>query len=73
MKTGLGMWIMVLGILGIIIGGAMYVYPYHQTIGMYGAILGVILLIVGAAWWMMKGKSAPTAAASQPSQPAKTP
>ena len=73
MKMGLGMWIMILGILGIIIGGVMYVYPYHQTIGMYGAVLGVVLLILGAAWWMMKERNAPTAAAPQSTQPAKTP
>jgi uncharacterized membrane protein HdeD (DUF308 family) len=73
MKMGLGMWIMILGILGIIIGGVMYVYPYNQTIGMYGAILGVVLLILGAAWWMMKERNAPTTTASQPVQPTKTP
>jgi membrane protein DedA with SNARE-associated domain len=72
MKMGLGMWVMILGILGIIIGGAMYAYPYHKTIGMYGAVLGVILLILGAVWWMMKERSPAKPATPQPAQPAKT-
>jgi uncharacterized membrane protein HdeD (DUF308 family) len=73
MKMGLGMWIMILGILGIIVGGVMYVYPYHKTTGMYGAILGVVLLILGAVWWMMKERNVPTTTAPQSAQPAKTP
>ena len=71
MKMGLGMWVIILGILGIIIGGAAYAMGYN-TIGPYGMVLGVILVIVGAAWWMMKERSAPTPAAPQSTQPAKT-
>jgi uncharacterized membrane protein len=67
------MWIVILGVLALIIGGAMYGGNYHRTIGTGGIILGIILIILGAAWWMMKGKSAPTTAAPQPAQPAKTP
>ncbi|MGD1054790.1 MAG: hypothetical protein ABR867_01750 [Nitrososphaerales archaeon] len=70
---GLGMWIMILGILGIIIGGAMEAWTSHHTIGWGGIGLGIVLLIVGAAWWMMGGKSVPTTATPQPTQPAKTP
>ena len=73
MKTGPGMWIVILGVLALIIGGAMYGDNYHRTIGTGGIILGIILIVLGAAWWMMKGKSAPTTAAPQPLQPAKTP
>jgi hypothetical protein len=75
MKMGLGMWVMILGILGIIIGGALYagVAGKHNTIGLSGIGLGVILVIVGAAWWMMKDRKAPMATTSQMPQPAKTP
>ena len=74
MKTGPGLWVMILGILGIIIGGAMYGDNYHKTIGTAGIILGIILIVLGAAWWMMTNRKAPTTAApSQPAQPAKTP
>jgi len=74
MKTGLGLWVMILGILGIIIGGAMYGDNYHKTIGTAGIILGVILIVLGAVWWMMTNRKTPTMAApSQPAQPAKTP
>ncbi|MGP8126138.1 MAG: hypothetical protein ACLQEQ_09820 [Nitrososphaerales archaeon] len=74
MKTGPGMWVMILGILGIIIGGAMYGDNYHKTIGTGGIVLGVILIILGAAWWMMTNRKAPMAAVPpQPAQPAKTP
>jgi len=73
MKMGIGMWIMILGILGIIIGGAMYGDNYHKTIGLSGIALGIILIVLGAAWWMMKERKAPMAPAPQPAQPAKTP
>jgi len=73
MKTGPGMWILILGVLGLIIGGAMYADDYHRTIGTGGIALGVILIILGAAWWVMQGKKAPTTATSQPTQPAKAP
>lgn len=77
MRMGYGIWVVMLGILGIIIGGAMYDDNYHKTIGTGGIILGVILIIVGAWWYMTKDKSAPKATiipqAAQPAQPAKTP
>jgi membrane protein DedA with SNARE-associated domain len=73
MRMGLGMWVMILGILGIIVGAAMYAADYHRTIGTYGLGLGVILVIVGAAWWMMKERKAPVPAKPQPTAPAKTP
>jgi membrane protein DedA with SNARE-associated domain len=70
---GYGMWILILGILGIIIGAAVYMaYKGHHTMGMTGIGLGIVLVIVGAAWWWMKDKSAPKAATPQPVQPAKT-
>jgi uncharacterized membrane protein len=73
MKMGLGMAAMILGILGIIIGGAFIGDNYHKVIGTIGVIVGVILIIAGLAWWMMKERKAPVAAAPQPAQPAKTP
>jgi amino acid transporter len=66
MKTGI--WITILGILVVVIGGAMYVTKFQDTIGAIGAILGFILLVVGVAWWTMKDRTAPG-----PAQPAKTP
>ena len=69
---GYGMWILILGILAIIIGGATYWYPWHRTIGESGLVLGIILIILGVAWWMMKDSKAPKIAAPQPTQSAKT-
>jgi len=73
MKMGYGMWILILGILALIVGGAMEAASYHKTIGLGGIGLGVILVIIGIAWWMMKDGKAPKTAAPQPTQPAKTP
>jgi uncharacterized membrane protein len=73
MKTGPGLWIMVLGVLALIVGVALEAANTHKTVGLGGIGLGIVLIIVGAAWWMMKGKSAPMTAAPQPAQPAKTP
>ena len=73
MKMGLGMWVMILGVLGIIIGGAMYVAKYHRTIGTYGIYAGVALLIIGAIWWYMKDRKATPAPSTPPAQPTKTP
>ena len=73
MKMGYGVWIAILGILAIIIGGAMEAASYHKTIGWGGIILGIILIILGLAWWMTKERSAPKPAAPQPTPPAKTP
>ena len=62
-----------MGVLALIVGGAMEAANYHKTIGWGGIGLGIILVIVGAVWWMMKGKSAPATAAPQPAQPVKSP
>lgn len=56
---------MILGIIGILLGGALYVAHYHHTIGEAGIALGVVLLIVGVALWMSKGKKAPPSTAPQ--------
>jgi membrane protein DedA with SNARE-associated domain len=72
----IGIWVTILGILALVVGGAMYLADYHRTIGSGGAILGLVLLVVGVAWWTMKDRTAPKSAAAQPaqpSQPAKTP
>jgi len=73
MKMGYGLWIAILGILGIIVGGAMYADNYHKTIGTGGLVLGVILIIIGVALMMMKPKGAAKPVAPQPTQSAKSP
>jgi membrane protein DedA with SNARE-associated domain len=69
---GYGIWILILGILAVIIGGAMEAASYHKTVGWGGIGLGIILIIVGAVLMMTKDKSASKSAAPQPAQPAKT-
>ena len=63
----LGIYVTILGILGIIVGGAMYGANYHHTIGEAGVGLGMVLMVVGIALWMMKEK-APVAATPQQGQ-----
>ncbi len=43
-----------LGILGLVIGGAMYASDWHKTIGLGGIALGIVLLIAGA--WLSRSK-----------------
>ena len=72
----IGIWVAIIGILGIVVGGAMYAAGYHHTIGLIGVALGFVLLVVGVAWWILKDRAAPKTAETQPgrpSQPAKTP
>jgi len=54
-----------LGILGVIVGGAMYAERYHRIIGLGGLALGVVLLIVGI-WLAMSHKPKPAPPAPQP-------
>ena len=70
---GYGIWVVILGILAIIIGGAMEAASYHKTIGWGGIGLGIILIIVGVVLMMVKDKNATKPAAPQPAQPAKNP
>jgi membrane protein DedA with SNARE-associated domain len=73
MKMGYGFWVVVLGILGIIAGGAIYAaYAGHHRLGLAGIGLGGVLIIIGAVWWWMGNKASPKATAPQPTQPAKT-
>lgn len=74
MKMGYGMWVAILGILAIIIGGVTYEEYHHtgRTAGEAGIASGVILIILGLAWWMMKDRSTLKPATPQPTQPAKT-
>ncbi|HYC26638.1 MAG TPA: hypothetical protein VEB67_01290 [Nitrososphaerales archaeon] len=60
-----GMLVTILGILGIVVGGAMYAIPFHKDIGLGGLGLGVVLLIVGL--WMSRKK--PMAPAATPTAP----
>jgi hypothetical protein len=55
-----GMLVIGLGILGVIVGGGLYVADYHRTIGLAGIGLGIVLLIAGAAMSMRKEKAMPT-------------
>ncbi len=68
MKIGIGIGATGLGILAIIVGGAMYAAKYHHTIGETGVALGIVLVIIGLAYWMMKEKPKPAAQAPQPAQ-----
>ncbi len=72
METGLGMWICILGVAAIVVGGAMYGAAYSPTTGLGILGLGIILVIAGTAWWKMKGKKAPMTASTQPAKPATT-
>jgi hypothetical protein len=57
-----GIVLVVLGILGVVAGVAMYFVDWHRTIGLGGVGLGIVLLVVGGVLSMQKPKtaSAPT-------------
>ena len=57
-----------LGVLGLIIGGAMYASDYHKTIGLGGIALGVIL-ILGGVWLSRTKPKAPAASMSTAAKP----
>ena len=42
-----GIWIALLGILGVVAGVAIYFVDWHRTIGLGGAGLGIVLVVVG--------------------------
>ncbi len=48
-----------LGVLGLILGAAMYAYSWHKTIGLGGVGLGVVLILIG----IVMARSKPTAGA----------
>jgi hypothetical protein len=54
----LGIWIALLGILGVVVGGVMYFMDFHRTIGLGGVGLGIVLLAVGGFLSMQKQKAA---------------
>ena len=58
-----------LGILGVIMGGAMYAARWHRLIGLVGLGLGIVLLVIGL-WLAMSQKPKPAPQASQPTQKA---
>jgi len=64
MKTGYA--VVLLGVLGVIIGAAMYAAQWHRTIGLGGIGLGILLILVGI--WM--ARSAKPKAMPQAAQPA---
>jgi len=56
-----------LGILGVVIGAAMYAAKWHRLIGLGGLGLGIVLLVIGI-WLAMSQKPKPAPQASQPQQ-----
>ncbi len=52
-----GIWIALLGILGVVIGAAMYFVDWHRTIGLGGVGLGIVILVVGGVLSMQKQKA----------------
>lgn len=50
-----GYVVAILGILGVVVGAAMYVTGWHHTIGLGGIGLGVVLLVAGI--WTSRGKA----------------
>lgn len=59
-----GLWVILLGILGVIVGGAMYAVD-HQTIGVGGIGVGIILMVVGGIILMREATPAPVAKPTQ--------
>jgi hypothetical protein len=53
-----GMVLVVLGVLGVVAGVAMYFVDWHRTIGLGGVGLGIALLVVGGFLSMQKPKVA---------------
>ena len=57
-----GYWVVGLGVLGLILGVAMYAASWHKTVGEGGIGLGIVLIIAGV--WLSRGatsKKAPQA------------
>ncbi|MDA4126456.1 MAG: hypothetical protein OK452_04535 [Thaumarchaeota archaeon] len=54
----LGILLVLLGVLGVVAGVAMYFVDWHRTIGLGGVGLGVVLLVVGGFLYMQKPKTA---------------
>ena len=53
-----GIWLALLGVLGVVIGAAMYLVDWHRTIGLGGVGLGILLVVVGGVLAMQKPKAA---------------
>jgi protein-S-isoprenylcysteine O-methyltransferase Ste14 len=64
MNTGYA--VVLLGVLGVILGAAMYAAQWHKTIGLGGIGLGILLILAGV--WM--ARSAKPKAVPQAAQPA---
>jgi len=60
-----GYIVAVIGVLGLILGAALYAAQWHKTIGLGGVGLGILLIIVG--FWMARGVK--PKAMPQPAQP----
>ncbi len=65
----LGLWVVILGILAVVAGGAMYLAQYHRTIGEIGVGLGIVLLVIGGYMWMKKDGGQPAPAPQPAPQP----
>ena len=66
----MGYGVAALGVLGLVIGGAMYAADWHRTIGLGGVGVGVILLIAG--FWMSRSAKKAPAMSAGPTQPGPT-
>jgi uncharacterized membrane protein len=52
-----GIWIALLGVLGLVIGAVVYFVYGHKTIGLGGLGLGIVLVVVGGVMSMQKQKA----------------
>jgi len=64
----IGIPVAIIGILGIVIGGAMYAAKYHRTIGIAGIVLGAVLFVIGIIYWAMTERKASAPKAPQTAQ-----
>jgi len=63
----MGWGVAALGVLGVIIGAAMYAAKWHRLVGLGGLGLGVVLLVIGI-WLTMTQKQKPASQTPQPGQ-----
>jgi hypothetical protein len=59
-----GYLVAALGVLGLVVGAAMYAMAWHKTIGLGGVGLGLVLVIVGI-WYSRSSKPAAAPSAAQ--------
>jgi hypothetical protein len=67
MNMNIGYAVAGLGILGVIIGAAMYADKFHRLVALGGLGLGVVLLVVGL-WLAMSHPAKPATQTPPPTQ-----